>query len=55
MSLVGFRNKLVTLFNWTKNYFNSDRGIRLIVTPFDLYEEKRKRKKQLEREQMMRE
>jgi NADH:ubiquinone reductase (H+-translocating) len=54
MSLVGFRNKLVTLFNWTKNYFNSDRGIRLIVTPFDLYEEKRKRKKQLEREQMMR-
>jgi NADH dehydrogenase len=55
MSLVGFRNKLVTLFNWTKNYFNSDRGIRLIVTPFDLYEEKRKRKKQLEREQLMRE
>lgn len=47
MSLVGFRNKLVTLFNWTKNYFSSDRGIRLIVTPFDLYEEKRKRKKEL--------
>jgi NADH dehydrogenase len=51
MSLVGFRNKLVTLFNWTKNYFNSDRGIRLIITPFDLYEEKRKRKKQLAKEQ----
>ncbi len=47
MSLVGFRNKLVTFFNWTKNYFSSDRGIRLIVTPFDLYEEKRKRKKEL--------
>ncbi len=50
MSLVGFRNKLVTLFNWTKNYFNSDRGIRLIITPFDLFEEKKKRKKQLEKE-----
>ncbi len=49
MSLVGFRNKLVTFFNWTKNYFSSDRGIRLIVTPFDLYEEKRKRKKELEK------
>lgn len=50
MSLVGFRNKLVTLFNWTKNYFNSDRGIRLIITPFDLFEEKKKRKKQLEKD-----
>lgn len=50
MSLVGFRNKLVTLFNWTKNYFSSDRGIRLIITQFDLHEEKRKRKKQLERQ-----
>ncbi|MFN3917095.1 MAG: NAD(P)/FAD-dependent oxidoreductase [Flavobacteriales bacterium] len=51
MSLVGFRNKLVTLFNWTKNYFSSDRGIRLIITQFDLYEEKRKRKKQWQLEQ----
>lgn len=50
MSLVGFRNKLVTLFNWTKNYFNSDRGIRLIITPFDLHEEKKKRKKQMDKE-----
>jgi NADH dehydrogenase len=48
MSLVGFRNKVVTFLNWTRNYFNSDRGLRLIITPFDLYEEKRKRKKELE-------
>lgn len=52
MSLVGFRNKVITFFNWTKNYFNSDRGMRLIITKFDLYEQKRKRKKQWQREQM---
>ena len=51
MSLVGFRNRLVTLFNWTKNYFNSDRGIRLIITPFDLFEERKKRKKKWQRDQ----
>lgn len=48
VSLVGYRNKAITLFNWFKNYLNSDRGIRLIITPFDLYEEKRKRKKRLD-------
>lgn len=53
MSLVGFRNKLMTFFNWMKNYFNGDRGIRLIVNDFDLYEEKRKRRKSLEKEKMM--
>ena len=52
MSLVGFRNRLVTLFNWTKNYFSSDRGIRLIITQFDLYEERKKRKKMWKKEQM---
>lgn len=52
MSLVGFRNKVITFFNWTKNYFNSDRGIRLIITPFDLYEERRKRRKELEKSKM---
>lgn len=34
MTLVGFRNKLVTLINWVWNYFNYDRGIRLIVRPY---------------------
>ncbi|MBL7897660.1 MAG: NAD(P)/FAD-dependent oxidoreductase [Crocinitomicaceae bacterium] len=48
MSLVGFRNKVVTMFNWVKNYFNSDRGMRLIITQFDLQEEKRKRRKEFE-------
>jgi NADH:ubiquinone reductase (H+-translocating) len=48
LSLVGFRNKVVTMFNWIKNYFNSDRGMRLIITQFDLQEEKRKRRKEFE-------
>jgi len=52
MSLIGFRNKVVTLFNWTKNYFNSDRGMRLIITHFDLQKEKRKRRKEFESNQM---
>ena len=55
MSLAGFRNKLVTLFNWTKNYFNSDRGIRLIITEFDLFEERKKRKKIWQKEQLKKE
>jgi NADH:ubiquinone reductase (H+-translocating) len=51
LSLVGFRNKVVTMFNWIKNYFNSDRGMRLIITQFDLQEEKRKRRKEFEAQQ----
>ncbi|MEZ4888539.1 MAG: NAD(P)/FAD-dependent oxidoreductase [Chitinophagales bacterium] len=34
MSLVGFRNKLVTFVNWMWSYFNYDKGIRLIIRPF---------------------
>ncbi|HTF03540.1 MAG TPA: NAD(P)/FAD-dependent oxidoreductase [Bacteroidia bacterium] len=34
MSLVGFRNRLVVLFNWTISYINYDRGMRLIIRPF---------------------
>ncbi len=52
LSLVGFRNKMVTMFNWIKNYFSSDRGMRLIITQFDLQEEKRKRRKEFEARQM---
>lgn len=55
LSLVGFRNKMITMFNWIKNYFNSDRGMRLIITQFDLMEEKRKRRKAFERKQLMKE
>ncbi len=32
--LVGFRNKLVTLFNWVYNYINFDKASRLIIRPF---------------------
>lgn len=34
LSLVGFRNKIIVLFNWTYNYFNYDKAARLIVRPF---------------------
>ncbi|MAM22184.1 MAG: FAD-dependent oxidoreductase, partial [Croceibacter sp.] len=32
--LVGFRNRLVTFFNWTYNYINYDKAARLIIRPF---------------------
>jgi len=28
--LIGFRNRIVVLVNWTWNYFSYDRGLRLI-------------------------
>jgi NADH dehydrogenase len=34
MALVGFRNRVVVLFNWVVNYINYDRGMRLIIRPF---------------------
>ena len=52
MSLVGFRNRLITLLNWFKNYLNSDRGLRLIITPFDLYQEKKKRRRKLRNKEL---
>lgn len=33
-ALVGFRNKVVVLFNWAYNYVNYDKAARLIVRPF---------------------
>lgn len=35
MSLVGFRNKVVTFVNWVWSYFSYDRGTRLIIRKFD--------------------
>ncbi|NJW52811.1 NAD(P)/FAD-dependent oxidoreductase [Salinimicrobium oceani] len=32
--LVGFRNRLVTFFNWVYNYVNFDKASRLIIRPF---------------------
>ncbi len=38
--LVGFRNRIVTFFNWTYSYINFDRAARLIVRPFKQHKEK---------------
>ena len=46
LALVGFRNRVVVLMNWMRNYFNLDRGMRLIITPFELSKSKRKRREQ---------
>lgn len=34
MALVGFRNRLIALTNWSVGYLSYDRGIRLIIRPF---------------------
>ena len=34
ISLVGFRNRVVTFFNWSYNYFSFDWGARLIIRKF---------------------
>lgn len=39
-SLVGFRNKLVTLVDWVWNYFSYDRALRLIIRPYSREENK---------------
>ncbi len=40
--LIGFRNRLVTFFNWVYNYVNYDKAARLIIRPF---KEKKKQSK----------
>lgn len=35
ISLVGFRNRLIVLMNWGWSYFRFDKGIRLIIRPFN--------------------
>ena len=34
MALVGFRNRVIVLFNWIYNYINFDKAARLIIRPF---------------------
>ena len=34
MSLVGFRNKVVTFVVWLSNYFSYDRPLGLIIRPY---------------------
>ncbi len=40
--LIGFRNRLVTFFNWIYNYINYDKAARLIIRPFKGYERQMK-------------
>lgn len=35
LTLVGFRNKIIVFVNWVWNYFSYDRGIRLIIRPYN--------------------
>lgn len=44
MQLVGFRNRIIALFNWSWSYWNYDKGVRLIIRPF-----KRKKKSKVKR------
>lgn len=32
--LIGFRNRVITFFNWSYNYLNYDKAARLIIRPF---------------------
>ena len=34
MTLVGFRNKIVTFISWGISYFSSDKALRLIIRPY---------------------
>ncbi|SET81851.1 NAD(P)/FAD-dependent oxidoreductase [Hymenobacter actinosclerus] len=38
MTLVGFRNKAVTLVGWAISYFSSDKALRLIIRPFNRHD-----------------
>ena len=49
MSLVGFRNRMVALFNWSSSYMKSEKGLRVIITKFQLSQAKKKRKKEFDK------
>ncbi|MGB8705766.1 MAG: NAD(P)/FAD-dependent oxidoreductase, partial [Gillisia sp.] len=40
--LIGFRNRLVTFFNWVYNYVNFDKAARLIIRPFKSHKKQMK-------------
>ena len=50
ISLVGFRSKIIAFFSWTVNYFNNDKSMRTIISPFTLADAKRKRKLEIDAE-----
>jgi NADH dehydrogenase len=35
MSLINYRNRIKTLYNWTVAYLNKDQSLRFIVRPKD--------------------
>lgn len=51
-SLVGYRNKGVAMYNWIRSYFNSEKGIRAIIRPYEFAKHKRARKKVLEKNEI---
>ena len=40
IAMVGFRNKLVALVNWSWSYLTYEKGVRLIIRPFNKKDEK---------------
>lgn len=42
-SLVGFRNKIITFFDWLTNYFSYDRPLGLIIKSLEVQPRKPKR------------
>jgi len=42
LSLISYRNRLNTLYNWTVAYFSKDQSLRMIIRPVDYIEEKKK-------------
>ena len=47
ITLVGFRNKLVVLINWTYSYFTYDKALRLILSAGEAEREMKKQKEEL--------
>ncbi|WP_158799503.1 NAD(P)/FAD-dependent oxidoreductase [Pedobacter sp. L105] len=41
-SLISYRNRLNTLYNWMVAYFSKDQSLRMIIRPVDYIEEKKK-------------
>ena len=41
IAMVGFRNKLVALVNWSWSYLTYEKGVRLIIRPFNKKDEKK--------------
>lgn len=49
-SLAGFNNRVFVFINWVRNYFSSERGLRIILEQFDRKAAKNERKKEMEKD-----